>query len=113
MIGQGTTESKACYPSQAKLSADPSLLSALRNRYAASESQGSPVEQVYTFGGIARWPGASELLSRMAGTAVADTIPLAAVFDPSDAEQSGQYAGIGPELAVATGLALRGMAADD
>ena len=82
-------------------------------RYAASESQGNPVERVYTFGSIARWPGTSELLSRMAGIAVADTIPLAAVFDAADAERSGEYDGIGPELAVATGLALRGMTNDE
>ena len=58
--------------------------------YASAESKGDVVEQVYTFGTVARWPGADRLLSDVARVPVADTLPLKAIFDSGDdAEQSG------------------------
>lgn len=80
--------------------------------YVASESKGDAVEAVYTFGTVARWPGADQMLSEVARVPVADTLPLAAIFDTD--EQSGieNYPGIGPDLAIATGLALRGLTDD-
>ncbi len=80
--------------------------------YAAAESQGDVVERVYTLGTIARWPGADQLLSDIARIPVADTFPLAAIFDGDDNGAMSDYAGIGPDLAVATGLALRGLTDD-
>jgi len=80
--------------------------------YAASESQGDVVEQVYTVGSIARWPGADQLLSEIARLPVATTLPLTAIFDGDDAADSSNYPGIGPDLATATGLALRGLIDD-
>ncbi len=80
--------------------------------YAASESQGEVVEQVYTVGSIARWPGADQLLSEIARLPVATTLPLTAIFDTDDAADISSYPGIGPELATATGLALRGLMDD-
>lgn len=80
--------------------------------YAASESQGDVVEQVYTVGSIARWPGADELLSEIARLPVATTLPLTAIFDGDDPAASAGYPGIGPDLATATGLALRGLTDD-
>lgn len=80
--------------------------------YAASESQGDVVEQVYTVGSIARWPGADQLLSEIARLPVATTLPLTAIFDGGDASGIANYPGIGPDLATATGLALRGLMDD-
>ncbi len=80
--------------------------------YAASESQGDVVEQVYTVGSIARWPGADQLLSEIARLPVATTLPLTAIFDGDDTSGTANYPGIGPELATATGLALRGLVDD-
>ncbi|MDH4022271.1 MAG: pilus assembly protein PilM [Gammaproteobacteria bacterium] len=79
--------------------------------YAASESQGAGLDQIYTFGTVARWPGSSPLLSEMARLPVADTLPLTAIFDSSDRQGLNQYAGIGPDLVIAAGLALRGLGA--
>jgi type IV pilus assembly protein PilM len=77
--------------------------------YAASETRGRGVTQVYLLGSIARWPGAEEMLSAMSGTTVSK-IPNPLSLFPSDdrlsSETSEQFA---PEIAVATGLALRGM----
>ncbi len=81
--------------------------------YAASESQGEVIEQVYTFGSIARWPGADELLSEIAKLPVSTSMPITAIFDGGDETDMIDYAGVGPELAVATGLALRGLTDDD
>lgn len=80
--------------------------------YAASESQGDVVEQVYTVGSIARWPGADKLLSEIARLPVAASLPLTAIFDTDDATGMAGYPGIGPDLATATGLALRGLDTD-
>ncbi|MDJ0926915.1 MAG: pilus assembly protein PilM [Gammaproteobacteria bacterium] len=80
--------------------------------YAASESQGDVVEQVYTFGSIARWPGADQMLSELARLPVASSLPLTAIFDGADEKSATDYLGVGPELAVATGLALRGLTDD-
>ena len=78
--------------------------------YAAAESQGEPIDQIYTFGTVARWPGADEILGQLARIPVATSLPVAAIFDGEDASGAGDFSGIGPDLAVATGLALRGLA---
>lgn len=81
--------------------------------YAASESKGEAIDQVYTFGSIARWAGANELLNEMANIPVADSLPITAIFDTEARGQAKDFAAIGPELAIATGLALRGLADDE
>jgi type IV pilus assembly protein PilM len=80
--------------------------------YAAAESQGEPIECIYTFGTIARWPGADEILSQLTRIPVTTSLPVAAIFDTDSETGSGDFSGIGPDLAVATGLALRGLADD-
>ncbi|MFW2403869.1 MAG: pilus assembly protein PilM [Gammaproteobacteria bacterium] len=77
--------------------------------YVASESKGDAVEAVYAFGTVARWPGADRMLSEVAHVPVADTLPLAAIFDTATGKGMENYPGIGPDLAIATGLALRGL----
>jgi type IV pilus assembly protein PilM len=73
--------------------------------FAASESRGARADQVYLLGSMARWPGMAELLASLADTPVA-TVPSPLTLFPSmDGAQRNESA---PELAVATGLALRG-----
>lgn len=80
--------------------------------YAASETRGRGVTQVYLLGSFARWPGADQLLGKLIGSDVATIPDPLSLFALGDTSESGQNlsAGTGPELAVATGLALRGMA---
>jgi Tfp pilus assembly PilM family ATPase len=71
--------------------------------FAQSESRGSRANQVYLQGSIARWPGATELLSSILDTPVASAPSPLAVFSNDSSVEPEQA----PELAVATGLALR------
>jgi Tfp pilus assembly PilM family ATPase len=81
--------------------------------YAASESKGESIDQVYTFGSIARWAGANEMLSEMANLPVADTLPITAILSTDTRKGNVDASGIGPDLAIATGLALRGLTDDE
>lgn len=77
--------------------------------YAASETRGRGVTQVYLLGSIARWPGAEQMLSNLSGSTVSK-IPNPLALFPSEANGDAQAAdSFAPEIAVATGLALRGM----
>jgi len=77
--------------------------------YAASETRGRGVQEVYLLGSIARWPGSDQLLSNLTGSKVAKIPDPLSVF-PSNEEDEAKAAGhSAPEIAVATGLALRGM----
>lgn len=73
--------------------------------YAASETRGLPVRHVYMLGSLARWSGVEKIFSDML------ELPVGIVPDPWSTERSGdQPVAIGqtrPEMAVATGLALR------
>jgi len=73
--------------------------------YAASETRGSRTRRVYLVGSLARWPGADRQLAaiaRMPVTNIPDPISVLAPEVPTQAI---------PEIAVATGLALRGAVA--
>jgi Tfp pilus assembly PilM family ATPase len=77
--------------------------------YAASETRGRGITQVYLLGSIARWPGAEQMLSNLSGSTVSK-IPNPLELFPSAANDSATTANeFAPEIAVATGLALRGM----
>lgn len=76
--------------------------------YAASETRGRGVTQVYLLGSIARWPGAEQLLSNLSGSRVSK-IPNPLALFPSNETTEDAGAHFAPEIAVATGLALRGM----
>ena len=77
--------------------------------YAAAETRGGAVAKVYLLGGIARWRGADRLLSSLADVDV-QTIPdPLALFPAGDSRESGAGIDTASEVAVATGLALRGM----
>ncbi|MGD2062844.1 MAG: pilus assembly protein PilM [Nitrospirota bacterium] len=76
--------------------------------YTSSETHGQPVEQIYLLGSIAHWAGADRLLNSLIEVPVTVLDPLAAFAAP-DAPVIGDGE-VSPLLAVATGLALRGMA---
>jgi type IV pilus assembly protein PilM len=76
--------------------------------YTASRTRGESVDQVYLLGSITRWPGADRLFGSLLSMPVEVLDPAASMrFGPSGlAEPHGSGA---PELALAAGLALRGM----
>jgi Tfp pilus assembly PilM family ATPase len=77
--------------------------------YAAAETRGGAVAKVYLLGSIARWPGSDCLLSTMTGVEVNKIPDPLSSFAPDADGQACTGQILGPELAVATGLALRGM----
>jgi type IV pilus assembly protein PilM len=75
--------------------------------YVASETRGANVARVYLLGALARWPGADRLLGELARVQIATMPnPLTLLGGEARAVQADSLA---PELAVATGLALRGL----
>jgi len=64
---------------------------------------------VYLLGSIARWPGSDSLLSTLTGVNVATIPDPLALFPSGIAGSADSTAQSAPEIAVATGLALRGM----
>ena len=77
--------------------------------YAAAETRGGAVSQVYLLGGIARWRGSDRLLSQLAGVKVQKIPDPLALFPSIDGRDLQPVDKSAPEVAVATGLALRGM----
>lgn len=78
--------------------------------YAAAETRGGGVTGVYLLGSIARWPGSDGLLGSMTGVEITKMPdPLSLFVNAADASASAAQCPA-PELAVATGLALRGLA---
>lgn len=76
--------------------------------YAAAETRGGSVHQVYLLGSVARWPGSDELLSSLSGNEVAKIPDPLALFPQSEQSRSSTST-TAPEIVVATGAALRGM----
>ncbi len=80
--------------------------------YAAAESRGEPVKHVYMLGSIARWPGTADLLGTMLNLQI-ETIPdPLQAFTPTQKRRRRMRNAVvatRPEMAVATGLALRGI----
>jgi len=74
--------------------------------YAAAETRGGAVSRVFLLGSLGHWPGADELLGSLAD------IDVAKIRDPlltfRGGEPDNHHSALAPELAVATGLALRG-----
>ena len=84
--------------------------------YAVAESRGTPVSKIYMVGSLARWQGADAMLSgllSMPVEVIPDPLAQFAANDTTTTQLQGDSAsGHAPELAVATGLALRGMLQD-
>ena len=73
--------------------------------YAAAETRGGAVSRIFVLGSIARWTGTESLLGRMIGIDVAKIPdPLRPFGSEARSPDPNRSA---PELAVATGLALR------
>lgn len=77
--------------------------------YAAAETRGGAVTQVYLLGSIARWPGSDELLTGLTGTTVAKVPDPLALFPSTSGGKSSSNTSVAPEIVVATGAALRGL----
>jgi len=77
--------------------------------YAASETRGGAVAQVYLLGSIARWPGSDGLLSSLTGVDVAKIPDPLALFPSHENEKNPAVGASAPEIVVATGAALRGL----
>lgn len=77
--------------------------------YAASETRGRGVQRVYLLGSIARWPGSDQLLNSLTGSDVAKIPNPLSIFPSSEQDAADAAGQAAPEIAVATGLALRGM----
>jgi Tfp pilus assembly PilM family ATPase len=74
--------------------------------YAAAETRGGAVSQIYLLGGIARWPGSDELLSNLTGSRVEKIQdPLAPFRAGAERDDSAAAS----DFVVATGAALRGL----
>ena len=78
--------------------------------YTSSETRGKAVQQIYLLGSIAHWAGADRLLNSLIEVPVTVLDPLAAFAAPGTPPSSRTE--VSPLLAVATGLALRGMVGD-
>jgi type IV pilus assembly protein PilM len=75
--------------------------------FVASETRGANVARVYLLGSLARWPGVDEALSELANVPIG-TKPNPLTLLGGEARQLNAES-MAPELAVATGLALRGL----
>ena len=76
--------------------------------YTAAETQGGAIDAVYLLGGVARWPGADRYLSKLIKLPVVTIDPLFGYCQEKvylEAKKLEPISGI----AVATGLALRGV----
>jgi type IV pilus assembly protein PilM len=75
--------------------------------FVASETRGANVARVYLLGSLARWPGADRMLAELARVPIA-TMPNPLTLLGGEGRQVNADT-MAPELAVATGLALRGL----
>ena len=80
--------------------------------YAASETRGETVKRIYLLGSIARWQGSDEILNRLLDISVMKIPDPLSNFNPSTKPTAGASDASSAEIAVATGLALRGLIQD-
>ena len=81
--------------------------------YAAAETRGGAVSQVYLLGSIARWPGADELLSALTSMDVANIPDPLTLFPSEDSARQPVNDASASDIVVATGAALRGLELDE
>jgi len=79
--------------------------------YTASETQGGAIEQIYLFGSIARWRGADQLIDQLITLPISSIPPFFGIPVKGDFFNPQSIKAV-PGMAVATGLALRGMLND-
>lgn len=76
--------------------------------YTAAETRGGAIDRVYLLGSIARWPGVDRLLERMVAVPVETINPFYGFRSVAGGPVDAQFEPL-PGIAVAAGLALRGM----
>jgi type IV pilus assembly protein PilM len=81
--------------------------------YLASQTHGESVDRIYLLGSVARWQGADKLLNKLLVLPV-ETIPNPLkTFRRPGAPEAVNEIDAAPAIAVATGLALRGLRVND
>ena len=82
--------------------------------FTSAETRGVPVSRVCLLGGVARWPGADKLLMSMLNfESPDDQIEFWHIFQDENDSTTISWLGLFPNLALATGLALRGIEDDE
>jgi Tfp pilus assembly PilM family ATPase len=76
--------------------------------YTASQTRGEPIGRIYLLGSLARWRGIDDLLANLIKLPVAIIPNPLKPFDRENGSSTGNNEAT-PEIAVATGLALRGL----
>jgi Tfp pilus assembly PilM family ATPase len=77
--------------------------------FTASETRGRPMGRIVVLGGLARWAGFPQVLCSLVGIqGHSGYSELEACFDDQSRQQDAMF----PEMAVAVGLALRGLVED-
>ena len=79
------------------------------NRYGAAHNRGGKLNRVYMVGSVARWPEADAMLSKLTGMVVTSMPRLLSIFQESEDSNITGHEELGPEFAVAIGLALKGV----
>ncbi|NNE64715.1 MAG: pilus assembly protein PilM [Gammaproteobacteria bacterium] len=78
--------------------------------FTASETHGTPLSRVCLLGSIAHWDGAESLLMSLMNVKIeTDSTDFWRVFQDENEHTTISWSSLFPELAIATGLALRGM----
>ncbi|MCU7922713.1 MAG: pilus assembly protein PilM [Candidatus Thiodiazotropha sp. (ex Dulcina madagascariensis)] len=77
--------------------------------FTASQTHGMPISRVCLLGSIARWPGAESLLRKLIDIPFSTHQRELAEYFVDLTEEGESWSSSIPELAVATGLALRGL----
>ena len=78
--------------------------------FTASETHGTPLNRVCLLGSIAHWGGAESLLMSLMNVKIeTDSTDFWRVFQDENDQTTISWSSLFPELAIATGLALRGM----
>ncbi|MEQ8663814.1 MAG: pilus assembly protein PilM, partial [Gammaproteobacteria bacterium] len=80
--------------------------------YTAAETRGGAIDRIYLLGSIARWPGVDALLQDMVAVPVETINPFYGLPVTPGAPLEQPFASL-PGIAVAAGLALRGMVGDE
>lgn len=78
--------------------------------FTASETHGAPLSRVCLLGSIANWDGVEKLIMSLMNIDIsADPTDFWKVFQDENDQTTISWSSLFPELAIATGLALRGM----
>lgn len=80
--------------------------------YAVAETRGEPISQIYLVGSVARWAGTAEVLTALMNLPVSVLPDPIATFGASFGEGEINMQNSHPDMALATGLALRDLDID-